>query len=523
MAKFKLPKLPKLQLAKILGLAKYNKGPIFLILAIAVLVLNFVIQPFAFRLDFSKNKANTLSDSSKQVLRNLENKVTITFFQSAELPSRIQPFRQDINDLLAEYRREGGGRVTIDVKDPKTDDKAREKAAGAGIGEIQFSEMDQDKFNVSTGYFGLLISHNGQDRPVQQLNDLDNLEYNITSTIYSMSRKESPKIAMLGAEPSFNPMSGQNDPVGVLRQILQQQYTVEDLNFEQSAATDAQDPSAPTPTSAPLKDIDGSFKTVMVFTGGKPYSAEEYDKLRKYITNKGKVIAFAEGISVDEQFLATGEARTDMNALTEPFGITINKNLVLSASAELVNFGSEVQSFLVPYPYWMRSNVFNPEVSYFSNVNFLTFPWASSLKVENKNGYEARMLVQTDKQSWVQSGSYTIAPQEAAQQKPTSFGQYGIMAESSKKDGGSLLVIPAARFGYTQYMSRETGNINFLLNVVNDYASQGALSGIRQRAVTLYPIPSLPNGQRDLFKYANMLLLPVLFALGGGIYLMKRK
>lgn len=519
----KLPSLPKLNLSQLLGLVNQNRNTIFLLGAVIVVILNVVIQPFALRLDFSKNQANTLSSSTKKLLRNLDQNVTFTFYQSADLPTRLQPIKQDVQDLLNEYRRESQGKITVEVKDPKTDEKAREYAIQSGITELKFSQMDQDKFNVSTGYFGLLVNVGEQKRAIPQLNDLANLEYNITSGIYSLVRTDTAKIAVVNSMPSFD-MQQRGDPLGVIKEVLQQQYVIESLEFSQpqSVPTPGEEMEiSPTPD---LKEIDASIKTILLVADqGRQYSSEDIARLNKYIKNKGNVIAFIDGISINEQVLATEEAKHNLFGFSESYGITVNKDLVLSASAELVNFGDQVQSLFLPYPYWFKTNSFDTNTGLFSNVNFLTYPWASSLTVNNKSGFSVEEIIKTSSQSYRETGTFILDPQRIASFEPQSFSQLTIGAISSVDDGGKLMVIPSTRFVQTQYLSRESGNINFILNAVNDYASAGALSGIRQRSVQLYPLPELSNSSKDIFKYANMLLLPAIFALGGAFYLLKRK
>jgi hypothetical protein len=73
------------------------------------------------------------------------------------------------------------------------------------------------------------------------------------------------------------------------------------------------------------------------------------------------------------------------------------------------------------------------------------------------------------------------------------------------------------------FISQQSSNLNFMLNVISNFASGGALSGIRQRAVDVYPLPALSDAEQSVFKYTNMLVLPFLFAAFGAYYLWKRK
>ncbi len=521
----KLPPLPKLNVSRFLGLVNQNRNTIFIMGALGVIALNILLLPFSFRLDFSQNQAHTISNATKQNLKNLKQNVTLTLFESAQLPSRITPFRQDVHDMLEEYRRESGGKVVVEIKDPKTDEKAMQDAVQNGIPEIRFSQVEQDNYNVSTGFFGLLVKYGQQTRAINQLSDLDNLEYNITSAIYALSRTETPKVAVVGGEAGFSfPQMGQGDPLAPVKEVLSQQYTVTPLEFSAPPVPTAPD-SLEQPSPAPsLPPIDPSIKTVVLFTNdGKQYSNEDISRLNTYVKNKGNVIALLDGISVEQMQLATSEAQHNMFKFTKGYGITVNRDLVLSGAAEVVNFGDQVQSMFIPYPFWFKTNNVNRETGFFSNVNYLTFPWASTIILNKKSGFTVRDIVKSDPRSWRETGPFSLQPAEAVAARPTATSEYVVAAESSVQNGGKVMVISSSRFLTPQFLSQQAGNINFFLNVVNDYASEGALSGIRQRGIQIYPLPSLDRNAQELFKYTNMFLLPALFVLGGAVYLMRRR
>jgi len=83
-------------------------------------------------------------------------------------------------------------------------------------------------------------------------------------------------------------------------------------------------------------------------------------------------------------------------------------------------------------------------------------------------------------------------------------------------------VIASSRFVLERYLSRTTDNLEFLLNIVNNFAAKGALLGIRQREVAFYPLPDLSESQKDLFRYLNIFLLPSFLAIFGFFRLWQR-
>jgi len=476
---------------RLLNLQKL-KIPAICFLAIgAFVVFNVVFSSVSFlRYDLSYGKAYTLSASTKKILHNLDDVVTIKFFASSDLPTRLLPLKNEVTDLLNEYKKENKGRLTIKVLDPKKDQNALTEVQGLGIPQIQFSQLEQDKYAVSSSYFGIALSYGDKKELLPQVTDIESLEYNLTASIYKLTRKELIKIGILGKEDSSNP---NQDDLVTFKSIMRQQF---DLSFVG-------------------KEIDQSIKTILVFDDNKKeYDSQEIQAIKNYIGNGGKAIFFVDGVWVEDN-LSTVPAKHNLSSLLAGYGITLNTDLVLSANAELVNFGNSQVSFLSPYPFWVKTNAFNTKSSYFSNIQQLTFPWVSSV-----NGGNA--LIKTSNKSWEQKDNFLLNPQNIPQPRVDELKPFAIATELKDKNG-ALLVIPSSRFILEKFLTRTSDNLEFVLNAVNDFASGGALSGIRQRAVSFYPLPDLADNIKDLFKYGNILILPLFFGLYGFARLMKRR
>ncbi len=190
---------------------------------------------------------------------------------------------------------------------------------------------------------------------------------------------------------------------------------------------------------------------------------------------------------------------------------------------ELVNFGNETMQYLTPYPLWIKTNSFNLKTSYFGNINQLTFPWVSSLTLNKVKDIQSFSIVDSTKKSWEQTSTdFNLNPQNIPTPDIKNLKSFILAAESQKKNS-RLVVIPSSRFIQDKYLNQSSSNLEFILNVLNDMASQGTLAGIRSRAISFYPLPDLSDSQKNIFKYGNIILLPILFGIYGGIRLFKRR
>lgn len=499
----------KINLLKLLRVKALEKNIIFLLALVIFIGVNFLISSISMKLDLSKGKAYTLSPSTKKILKKLDDIVNIKFFVSSDLPTRLLPLKIDVVALLNEYKKEGGSKITTRLLDPKKDEKALNEAKELGIPEIQFSQLEQDKYAVTSSYFAMILSFGDKKELLPQVTDLESLEYNLTAAIYKLTKKDVTKIGVLGYEQSFNP---QEDNLYSLKKILEQQFSLDFIDISSNSA---------------VKEIDPSYKALLIFDNNKKsYNENEITQIKNYLSKKGKAIFFVDGVWVMDD-LTTVEAGHDLFSIFEEWGIKINNNLVLSTSAELVNFGNASVQFFTAYPFWLKTNNFNQKTSYFSNINQLTFPWTASISLQKKSGIENSGLIKTTKNSWEQKSSptseFVLNPQNIPQPQKKDVKEFLITAESKNKNGGEIIVVPSSRFVLERFLTRTATNLEFVLNALNNLASEGALSGIKSRAVAFYPLPDLPENQKDIFKYSNILLFPLAFAIFGMVRLLRRK
>ena len=475
---------------------KFDK-PVIVAISLALLITtNLLVSIFSIKIDFSRDKAYTLSPSTKKILRSLNDVVNMKFYVSSNLPSRLLPLKTEVIDLLNEYKKESNNKVIIKVVDPKKDESTLDEIKSLQIPELQFSQLEKDKYQLATAYFAMGLFFGEKSEALPQVTDLTSLEYNITSNIYRLTQKELGKVATIGMDNiSANP---QEDPYGFFKGILSQQYEITPLNL----ATETE------------SYIDNSYKTVILTNANKEqYTTDEVEKIKKYIKKGGNMIFFVDGVWVKDD-LTTEDAGHNLFSLFNEWGVTLQKNLILSTSAEYVNFGNNLYQFLTPYPFWVKTNNFNLNQynEYTGNVRQTTYPWTSSITLNKKNNKNIQTLVLSSNTSWEQKDTFKLLPQQI--EEPNA---------SKTSDNGHVLLIPSSRFLDGRYLSKDTGNIDFIFNIVNNYASEGALSGIRSRSFNFYPLPDMSDSQKEMMRYLNIFFLPLVVFLYGGIRLMRRR
>lgn len=471
------------------------------LVTLSVLAVNFFANFLLLRLDLSKNKAYSLSNSTKKVVSEINKPITITVYMSLDIPPRLIPSRRDVLDFLHEYESVASGSIRLVVKDPKTDPKAEHEAIKNGVPRLQFSEVEQDQYKVSSSFFGLTVSNGLSTTAIPQIVTTTTLEYDITSAIYKMNRTVVQKIALVNFPV---PYDSREDSFATLKRSLDKQFEFSEVQL--STSTAILDPKI---TKAALLVVDGETQSTVF----------EETLLSNYIENGGSLIMFIDGVAVSDG-LEVFLTQHTLFGFLKKYGIILHKNLALSNSSQTATFATGLGAFALKYPLWVSTNDFNKNSSDFSNITQLVFPWASSLSVENNNNIQ--VLARSLKNSWTQENEFIVIPNAIPAPLKNQLGSYPLIVESKVGQNGALLIIPTARFVREQYLGQTGGNIEFIVNILNRYVSNGVLSGVRSRSSITNPLKPISVAQKEIVKYAVLLGFPSLLALFGIIRLYRR-
>jgi ABC-type uncharacterized transport system involved in gliding motility auxiliary subunit len=521
--KFSFAQLKQVNIVSWLGLYRYKMQAIILIALALFVVSNIMLTVVSARLDFSKGKIYTLSSSTKNIINKLDDNVTITFYVSSAIPTQLQTLERDVRDLLQEYDRVSG-RVNVKVVEVSDEPASIQKVQAEGVEVLEYSQVGVSNMERKAFFFGLVISYKDRKEVLPRVVDIGSLEYNITSSVYKLTNKELPQVAMVGYEPPVIPQMP--DSLADFKKFIEKQFSLQYVAAPTptpAPAAEGEEVAPPPVTAAEPFALKPEYKTTLLFDNGTgTYGNAEVTSIKKYIQNGGNIIFFVNGVNVSEQQLQAAPATHNLFNLLKEYGIEVQKNVVLSTASERINAGNGVFTLLLPYPAWLQTNVFDEKSSYFSNVSVLSYLWSSSLKVQNSTKNAVTELVKTTKESWQQSSNFQIAPQQIPNPAEKDLQQFTVTAESKNKERGNVMVISSGKFIDQQYLSSTSNNIDFVVNVLNDYASGGALAGIPLRDVSLYPLPQLDNTMKEVFKYGNVIALPAIFILYGAYRLLRR-
>ena len=124
----------------------YINSGISLVLLLAVLSMLSITadETSGLKMDFTKDGLYTISDATKDIFGQLEDKVKITYYCSEELPSFLATIVRDTEDQFEELRKISGGKLRFEIVNP--DDLADEAAAAAT--DAYMADYDKENYEA---------------------------------------------------------------------------------------------------------------------------------------------------------------------------------------------------------------------------------------------------------------------------------------------------------------------------------------------------------------------------------------
>ena len=285
---------------------------------VAVLLINWVSGLEFFRIDLTEGKVYTLSDGTKQILKNLDEPVTLRFYVSQgddNMPLPLKGYARRVEDLLREFKAASKGKLVIEKLDPQPDSDAEDTASLDGV----------QPQSLNTGerfYFGLVVKRGEQKSAipsiVMQRERL--LEYDIVRAITRTAITKKTKIGVLSSIPVFGspgmPMMGMPpSPKQVFISELERDFEVVRV-------------------SGSSTKIDDEVKVLLVIHPKGLSESTEF-AIDQFILRGGKVIALLDSYAYFDliptpQGMQPGGSSSNLERLTKAWGVTFETEKMLA-------------------------------------------------------------------------------------------------------------------------------------------------------------------------------------------------
>jgi len=502
------------------------------IVLVSLVLLNIVSIRFFGRVDVTRNKVFTLSDASKQLVRQLDDKVTVKAFFTEDLPSPYNNHRRLLLDELNEYRAYARGNLAFEFVDP-TGEKAEQDAQQQGIAPVQVQVVKEDKFEVKRAYMGLVIQYEDRREVIPVLQNPSTLEYEISSTIKRLTSKGMKKIGFLtgDGEPALQEL-------GRVQEMLRRQYELTAVDVRKG------------------QQVPPDIAALIVMAPASPVPDHVKFQIDQYLMRGGKLAFLLNRVDMNLQNRFGRELALGLDDLLEAYGLRIAPDLVRDVQCANISimqqqYGFNIQS-QVPFPYLPLASNFSKGNPIVKDLQGIVFFFVSSVDTVNlaQRGLSGEILIRSSKQSGRLTGAFMYDPLQryvtddfpeqgiplaavvqgrfhsAFAGKPvpadTSAGSAPPTA-SPLTDGAEsrVLLVGDGDFARDQYLGNKD-NLTFFANMVDFLVDDAGLITIRSKEVSQPPLDQVSDGTKKVVKYANM-ILPPLMAVGYGLLRWRRR
>ena len=409
---------------------------IVLCLAIGLAFNALIADTSLGRIDMTEGSIHTVSDSTAKVLAKLQVPVQVKYYvtPASEMPTELKSLERDVIDKLQAIRLASGGKIEFKAihmraanvfADRKpADDEKKEKSEEESL-EKRMLDKGIQPFSVSAqrqtgGVTEMIYSSVGvaykekKEEIIPQIlpQGLGELEYQLVSTVYRMTRDKPPAVALYAPLDQVSPQEAMmyrqmrrpvpppRDNYQMLPRLLSYlKYGARRVEFKKA------DPLPP--------DYD-----VLIVAEPREFSERQRWEVARALAEGKRVLLAVQNrrwrynASRDGLTIAREDIKPQINELLRHYGIEIDERILMDKSSFTIRvprnqleaaFGGGI-SLPLPFHVVTHRESYNANDALTARLPSLSMMWPSAIKLTEEklkeNALDATVLVSTSEKSW---------------------------------------------------------------------------------------------------------------------------
>jgi gliding-associated putative ABC transporter substrate-binding component GldG len=508
-----------------------------------VIVINVISKRIFTRVDLTKNKTYTLSTISKDIVKNLGDKLVIKAYFSDNLPAPYNNLRRNVQDILNDYRSYSSGNLNYEFLNPTGDSEQgdmEKEATKYGIQPVQIQVVDNDKLEVKKAFLGLVFLYQGKQEVIPVVQSAGNIEYEITSMIKKLTTEKKKKVGFLQGHGEYD-----YTKFNQINTILGSQYDVVRVDVGKNT---------PVPS-----DID-----VLIVMGPKSEFPESHKFfIDQYIMRGGNVAWLINKVvpNFQQQIIIGDVVKTNLDDMFSNYGIAISNDLIRDLQCSQVQVQSQMGiPISMNYPYFPNITNIDKENPAFKNIKSVVLSFVSSLDITqaSSKNINVKPLFTTSDKSGKAEGFFILNLEQyqnlTKKAADTLFGSKGFVVgavysgkfssfytgkEIPKDTTQDVLPYTGQKIDFSSKESKQIvigdgdfaneeqrppkDNLVFFVNMVDYLADDIGLSEIRSKDSSEAPLEEVSDATKKFVKYFNLVVPPALVLVVGFFIWNKRK
>ncbi len=470
-----------------------------------VIIVNVLSDDLFVRFDFTDNNQYTLSQATEDLLKNLEEPITVQAYFSQDLPPNIAGVRRDFRDLLIEYSNKSNGKFVYDIKDPNSEEAIEKEAIQNGVQPVLINVREKDQVKQQKAFLGAVIKMGESKEVIPFMQPGLPMEYALSSAIKKISVKDKTVIGLIQGQGEVK-----MEEMPQVKSELDVLYQIKNINL--------------TDTTIVSQDI----KTLALIRPMDSLSLNELSVLDQFINSGGNVFIALDRVKADLQTLYGSAQNTQVESWLAQKGIQVKPSFVVDAHCGNVSVQQQQGMFRymsqIQFPYIPMISKFtdHPVVQGLEN---LVLPFVSPIEYTGDSSMTFTPLAFSSEKSSEQDAPIMIDVQKKWNQNDFNKPNLVVAAAlTNNKTKGKMVIISNGSFavgGKDNRQQVQGDNVSLLVNSIDWLSDDTGLIGLRTKGVTSRPIEELSDSSKTLLKYANF-LIPIFLILIIGLIRMQR-
>jgi len=283
------------------------------------------------RIDLTKEGRFTLTQATKDLLRETDDLVTVQVYLDGEMPAGIKRLRNATNDMLDEFRAYTGNKLQYRFSNPlegvegnEAKRNVLEELAKKGISPQRFRIQDGEGFEEKVFLPGALVIYKGREYPVNLLealgaegsqNSINNsvalLEYKLANAMQKLRRNRKPRIGFLKGHGELDTMQ-----LADAAASLAPYYVLSELNLDDFTVS------------------PDEYDLIIAAKPTQPFSEKDIFKLDQFVTHGGKMFWLLENLAADidslqnRPYYIPTPFNLGLDELLFKYGVRVNESLL---------------------------------------------------------------------------------------------------------------------------------------------------------------------------------------------------
>jgi gliding-associated putative ABC transporter substrate-binding component GldG len=404
-------------------------------LIVGLVLINYLASKLHSRADLTEEKRYSLTGTTRGLIRNIKNDVTISVFLKGDLPAEFRKLSSTTQDFLSTLRESNPSKIYYRFIDPQDEVEAGKTWADSlkiiGATPINLTVQVKAGQENKMAFPYALVQSGGQlelvnlfqsskrNISVAELNNAEALlEYQFAKTIDRIVQpsKVSVAYAVGNGEPSgpetFS-MRYTIDPESVPKEYVNPQY------FDPNAKSNYKIGIFDLKTQ---KAIPSTINVLLIVKPSSNFTDDEKLKIDQYLMRGGKVLCFIDNLQAEQDSLSIKsqvvayERNLNIQDLLFNYGVRINPDLIMDLQCDFLPFavGGSATNPQYEFLHWNYFPLFESRGNHDINKNLglVAGRFVNSIDTIEVAGVKKTFLLQSSSNSRVISTPALISPNE---------------------------------------------------------------------------------------------------------------